>query len=234
MTPQQQRQVRLIFEGFLQRRFKAIRQLKLSDLDVNPFLIRVMRNEMGFETPRDIVRWLLQQRLERGTVTSFGNTLQDVAKLFSDGTAVEGADILKVKGGKRYHIQVKSGPNPTDSHLSTKTSELLQSAERRNRGSVALFAMCYGAPDRVSSVIKKYVKVDYLVGKQFWEFISDDPRCMREVYQIADEVSRTYKDQSGKTLKDVLAEKLEHLEEEFKQAYGHGPEMWDMLLERNP
>jgi predicted RecB family endonuclease len=57
------------------------------------------------------VQWLVSQRLERGAVTSFGSALQEVAKVFSEGTGVEGADVLKTKGGTHYHIQVKSGPN---------------------------------------------------------------------------------------------------------------------------
>jgi hypothetical protein len=52
------------------------------------------------------VTWLVNQRLERGTVTAFGLALQEAAKVFSEGSAVEGADIMKTKSGRHYYIQV--------------------------------------------------------------------------------------------------------------------------------
>jgi hypothetical protein len=64
---------------------------------INPFLIRILSHELGLDNSEAIVRWLISQRLERGTVTSFGIALQDAAKVFSEGSGVEGADILKTK-----------------------------------------------------------------------------------------------------------------------------------------
>jgi hypothetical protein len=95
----------------LRNRVQTIRRLQIDELHINPFLIRILAREMGWSDARAIVRWLVNQRLERGLVTSFGLALQEAAKVFSEGTGVEGADILKSKGGLRYYIQVKSGPN---------------------------------------------------------------------------------------------------------------------------
>jgi len=133
-----------IFEKFLLNRVKTVRNLKMGDLDVNPFLIRILSHELALDNAGAIVKWLINQRLERGSVTSFGIALQDAAKVFSEGTGIEGADILKTKKGKHHHIQVKSGPNTVPKDLGVRIAQLLRSAQRRNRGSLALYSMCYG------------------------------------------------------------------------------------------
>jgi hypothetical protein len=73
-------QIKQVFEQFLRNRARAIRHLKIEDLSINPFLIRILAKEMGLNDARSIVGWLVSQRLERGTVTSFGIALQDAAK----------------------------------------------------------------------------------------------------------------------------------------------------------
>jgi len=170
-------QIRQVFEQFVRNRARAIRRLKIEDLNINPFLIRILAKEMGLNDAKSIVRWLVNQRLERGTVTSFGIALQDAAKVFSEGTGVEGADILKTKQGRHHHMQVKSGPNTIPKDLGVRISQLLRSAQRRNRGSVALFGMCYGSKQQVSNIVRQYVEqeggINWLSGREFWEFISD-------------------------------------------------------------
>jgi Type II restriction endonuclease EcoO109I len=94
-------QIKQVFEKFLRNRSSTIRKLKIEDLNINPFLIRLLAKEMGFQNARSIIRWLVIQRSMTGTNTSFGICLQEIAKLFSEGTGVEGADIL---GIQRYVI----------------------------------------------------------------------------------------------------------------------------------
>jgi hypothetical protein len=142
------RQIEEFFRKFLLNRVKTVRKLKISDLDINPFLIRILSYELTLDSSEAIVRWLINQRLERGTVTSFGIALQDASKVFSEGTGVEGADILKTKAGRHYHIQVKSGPNTVPKDLGVRIAQLLRSAQRRNRGSTALYGMCYAGKAR--------------------------------------------------------------------------------------
>ena len=164
--------------------------------------------------------------------------MQEAAKVFSEETGVEGADILKSKSGKRYYIQVKSGPNTIPKDLGVRIAQLLRSAQRRNRGSVALYGMCYGSKARVSNIVKKYVRedggVDWICGKEFWEFISDDPHCCREIYDIAAEVGRTFRDEDGLSLSDIVRIKIEELTQEFESIYGtSATEMWEKLLDIN-
>ncbi len=227
-------QIRQIFQTFLEERVRTIRRLEIDDLHINPFLIRLLARELELNDARAIVNWLVWQRAFTGANTSFGFRLQDIATLFSEGTGAEGADILKTREGRRHYIQVKSGPSTMDKDAVARISELLLSVQRRNRGSVALIGMCYGTREQVMSTVKKYSEVEWLIGREFWEFISDDPECVEEIYRIAGEVSETFRDSQGETLAEVLRTKVEELTREFHSRYGwSGEEMWQRLLERN-
>ncbi len=234
LTAEQRMAIRSIFENFLRQRIAKVQRLSIEDLNVNPFLIRLLAAQMGFQDTRSIVAWLVQQRLERGTVTAFGQAIQKVAKVFAEGTGVEGADLMKTKEGRHYYIQVKSGPNTIPKDMAARISQLLRSAQRRNQGSVALLGMTYGNERQVSSVIRQYMEVDWRIGREFWEFISDEPDCMDEIYAIAGEVGDTFETDEGYTLAEVVEQKLEALTSEFEAQYGATlNEVWENLLEKN-
>lgn len=107
VTEDQRNRIRAIFENFVRLQIKRLLKLRIDHLNLNPFLIRVLAYQLQLNEAKEIVKWLLNQHLERGLVTSFGLALQDAAKVFSEGTGVEGADILSIKEGRHYHIQVK-------------------------------------------------------------------------------------------------------------------------------
>jgi hypothetical protein len=98
--------------------------------------------------------------------------------------------------------------------------------------------MCYGSKARVSSIVRKYVQeeggVDWISGKEFWEFISDDSQCLEEIYEIAAKIGRTFKDPKGQSLSEVIEAKIQELRKEFEKIYGRsGSRMWKKLLEDN-
>jgi hypothetical protein len=87
---------------------------------------------------------------------------------------------------------------------------------------------------QVMSTVKKYSDVDWLVGREFWEFISDDPGCMDEIYDIAGKVGEIFQDARGQTLSQILENKIAELQREFELKYGVCEnEMWKNLLDKN-
>lgn len=223
-----------IFKKFLSDRVKTINNIRIEDLNINPFLIRLLASGMDFHNSHSIIRWLITQRSMTGANTSFGFALQEVAKLFSEGSGIEGADIMKTKVGRHYHIQVKSGPSTMDKDAVQHMSQLLLSVQRRNRGSVALLGMCYGTEDQVMSTVKKYSDVDWLVGRNFWNFISDDPDCIDEIYHIAAEVGVEFNKTQDQTISNTLENKVQELAKEFEKMYcKSGNNMWRNLLNGN-
>lgn len=94
-----------------------------------------------------------------------GSRIQKITKSLSERwTSVEGADICKELGGLRHYIQIKAGPNTVNKDISSEINRLLRSAIRSNHGSVALLGMTYGERGRVSSIIRRYSDVDWLIG----------------------------------------------------------------------
>src|SRR5690348_13363428 len=100
------------FKNFLDDRIKSIERLTVGDFELNPFLIATIKNQMKLETPYDVSQWLVRQRIERGLVTGFGSTLQNVAKEFSVEKPLPGLTMKLKKGRKVYNLMIKSGPNP--------------------------------------------------------------------------------------------------------------------------
>lgn len=226
--------VRKIFTDFLRRRISAVQRLRLKDFNINPFLLRLLSEQMGLNSARSIMKFLLDERFERGAVTSAGDVFQKLAEVFCERTGVEGADLMKRKGGRYYYIQVKAGPNTVDKDACEKLSQDLRSAQRRHLGSITVFGMAYGSVEQISNIVQKYLDVDMkLIGKDFWAFISDDPDCLQELYAIAGEVARSFRDTKGRTIAQLLQDKLEQLTKEFEEVYGSGGDgMWQQLLQK--
>lgn len=168
-------------QGIAKRKFDTINAIDINNIDFNPLLLRLL----GFTSAKEIAEFIIAERIERSVVTSYGQRIQTIAKIITErGTGVEGADICKEKDNRRYYIQLKAGPNTPDKDMMKSINTLLQSATRRNRGSVALLGMTYGKTERVSSIIQKYSQIDWLIGKKFWAFISDQPDFARQLFDI--------------------------------------------------
>ena len=93
------------FKKFLEHRIESIEKLSARDLEINPFLISTIKHQFNINSTYDLAEWLVKQRIERGTVTGFGNTLQNIAKEFSNEKPFQGFNKITrlKKNGKRKH-----------------------------------------------------------------------------------------------------------------------------------
>jgi len=221
--------IRAEFEKIAQKKFDALESIDVEKVDFNPFLLRAL----GLETPKEIAEFMISQRIERSVVTSYGSRIQKVATSLAErGTGVEGADICKEKDGSRYYIQMKSGPNTVNKDISSEISKLLLSAARRNRGSVPLIGMTYGKKDRVSNILQKYSKVDWIIGREFWEFISEDPDCAWKIFKIVGELADSSLGR-GESYRKLYKQKVGGLTQQIEKKYGKGKGMWKKLFDDN-
>lgn len=221
--------IRSEFKTISKNRYKVLDNIELDNIDLNPYLLKVL----ALETPKEIADFIISQRVERSLVTSYGSRIQKIAKQLSErGTGVEGADICKERDGRRYYIQVKAGPNTVNKDISNQISTLLQSAVRRNSGSVALVGMTYGKRERVSSILQRYSQVNWIIGREFWEFISENPNCAHEIFLIASETTQEVPD-GGLPYRERYREKVRLLAEQIREKYGEDDDMWNRLFEDN-
>ena len=85
---------------FLESRLSTIQKIRFEDFEINPYLIASVKNQLGMKKQRDLARWLVTQRSERGMVTAFGSTLQKIAKEFSDEPTTPGFTMTLRKNSK--------------------------------------------------------------------------------------------------------------------------------------
>lgn len=233
-------EIKSILQKFLKNVFKNLKNLTLEKLTPNPLLMKLVGEVAELRTPRDIVNYLLNARIERSTSTSFGSTVQKIATAFGTTSGVEGADFEISRDINRngvpikWHIQLKSGPSTVNKDICLQTSRELRSAVRRAPGSAGLLGITYGKAERVSSITLNYLDFDFKAGREFWEFISGDPECYKKLWLITIEVAESYTDKSGKTLKQLIDEKRDQLTKEFETIYGNGSgDFWNKFLEGN-
>ncbi len=203
--------------------------INIDDIDMNPFLLRIM----GLSGAEEIAAFIVNQRAERSIVTTFGNRIQKIATIFSEGTGVAGADICKTRDNRRYYIQIKSGPKTVNRDITAEISKLLDSARRRNQGSVGLIGMTYGKKERVSGVLRRYSTVDWKIGREFWAFISEEPDCAKIIFDLAGKVISETKKASGGNFQKRKLEKIKELAKHIEDKYGKGDIMWDNLFDDN-
>jgi hypothetical protein len=167
-----------------------------------------------------------------------GSALQRVARnIAGQGTGVAGADIEKMRDGRRYFIQVKSGPDTANKDIAQNIAALLNSARARDPGAVCLLGVCYGRPDQISGIAHREMEsrgVGLLVGREFWEFIGDDPGTMGEVLELAAEAASGL-EAGDETYGERVDRKLGELVQDFKRRYGEEltEEAWQLFLADN-
>jgi len=234
----QRARIREIFSRFLDQRVRNLERLTLDHLKFNVVALRATAKMLELETPEALMGYRLAQHLERSLVTAMGTALQAVAKVIAgQGSGVAGADIEKVRGGRRYFVQVKSGPDTANKDIAQNIATLLNSARARDSEAVCLLGVCYGRPDQISGIAHREMQargVGLLVGREFWEFIGDDPDTMAEVLELAGEAAAAL-EAGDESYGERVERKLAGLAEEFKRRYGEelDAEAWARFLTEN-
>lgn len=191
LTDDQRLRIEAEFRSFIRRRIAGINDLKPENFHPNPFLAAILGSELMATFP-------VNQRFERGTVTSFGTTLQNVARIVagpSSGSGTGGADLEMEADGKRYFVQIKSGPNTASLDIADAISEKLNSARvRYGKGATGVLGLCFGTIDEVNPIAKKAFDsrgIEIWAGRQFWTTIAQgDESMFDQVLAIANTVGK--------------------------------------------
>lgn len=232
-------EVRGVLKKYLKNVFKNLRKLNLEDMTPNPLLMKLVGTAAELRNAEDLVEYLLNARIERSTSTGFGMTIQEIATEFCEPTGVSEADISITKDNAegipvRWYIQLKSGPNTVNRSICAQISQELSSAIRRAPGSAGMLGITYGTEEMVSNITRKYLTMDFKAGREFWEFISEDPDCYKKLWKHTIDIAESFQDASGMTLKRLIELKREEMTTQFEERYGEsGDDMWDNLLDEN-
>jgi len=214
-----------IGKDFLLSQIEMLRSITLSNLDINPFLMKVL----NFKTPKDILEFNLYQTVTRSIVTSWGSTVEELlarcgAEKFTEKTKGDRAgrrpDIKKMFGNKKFYIQVKSGPNTMNVDMVNSLNEVILNYQKREPSAVFLLGMTYGTKERISSQIRANLsnfENSILIGRHLWDFVSEEKNFHREIFKILDISSREI---ATKTFSDHLKDQLIALVDEWTEFYG--------------
>lgn len=190
--------IRQRFEAFVRSRLRGANKLDAAALRPNPFLVDILIRGLGFDRAEQVATFLVNQRFERGAVTSMGTTLQHVARIVAgpeSGSGTGGADLEVHRAGIRYFVQVKSGPVTINKDIASEISRDLNSARQRYGGnSVAVLGICYGTNEEVNPIGRGILQergISILAGVAFWEFLSGEAGTMDEIQAIARETAQS-------------------------------------------
>ena len=238
LSHDQRNLIRGIFAKFLDQRVRSLERLTLDHLKFNVVALRAIATMLELNTPEALLRYRLAQHLERSLVTAMGTALQAVAKVIAgQGSGVAGADIEKIRDGRRYFVQIKSGPDTANKDIAQNIAALLNSARARDPEAICLLGVCYGRPDQISGIAHREMQargVGLLIGREFWAFIGDDPATMADVLELAGEAAAEL-EAGDETYSDRVERKLAELIEEFKRRYGDelNEDAWTRFLSDN-
>lgn len=213
-----------ILKKIVDGRIKKVQKLKLNSFSINPFLMKILE----LNTPRKVAEFLMSQRMERSVVTSFGQHIENIVRVYAGGntTGVECADISKMIDGTMYYIQVKAGPSTLNKDGTKQACKKLLDGVRRDRGSVALIGISYGK--KPSSIVNTYSTVDCMIGAEFWGFVTGDENAAYTVFLMIDDIVK----KSG--YRGLYDDKTEELTNEIRERYGNGGEnFWKLMFDDN-
>jgi hypothetical protein len=171
---------------FHNSRLESIQSLRLEQIlkRKNPYLFKAKNILIS----QELVKTLLDAYLSSQEETIFGNFLEDLAIFINENvfngkkSPAEGIDLEFGKGGKRYIVSIKSGPNWANSSQIRKMVDSFKKAQKVLRANnphlvvIAVNGCCYGRDNKPD-------KGDYYkyCGQVFWEFISGNKELYLEL-----------------------------------------------------
>ena len=219
--------------------FHAARLNSLSKLEFKKILAR--KNPYLFKakntlTSEALVRQLLDAHLSSQEETMFGDFLEGLAiyicgKVYG-GTksAAEGVDLEFTKGGVRYIVAIKSGPNWGNSSQIARMVDNFKKAKKilktnsSRRNIVAVNGCCYGR--------ENVDKGDYLkyCGQAFWDFISGNPNLYIDIIEPLGHEAREKNEEFQKQYAILVNRFTSEFSKEFCPK---GKIDWDKLVQMN-
>lgn len=213
----------LIGKDFLFAQILTLNRIALSNLDINPLLMKVL----DFKTPTEVLEFNLYQTVTRSIVTSWGSTVENLLvrcgaeriDVKNSGRAGRRPDIKKRIGEKNFYIQVKSGPNTMNVDMVNSLNEVITEYKKNEPNSTFLLGMTYGKKERISSQIRDNLhdfENSFLIGRHLWDFVSEEQNFHRQLFKVLDQASQMI---TSKNFSEHLAEQLTTLVDEWHERY---------------
>ena len=175
-------------QDFHKKRLDNLLSLKLNNVlkRKNPYLFKAK----NIITAPELVKTLLDAHLSSQEEGIFGGFLEGLAIFINNKvykgkkSSAEGIDLEFEKGGTKYIVSIKSGPNWGNSGQISKMKDNFKKVKRilgttsSRINVIAVNGCCYGKDDNPN-------KGDYLklCGQRFWKFISGNEKLYTEIIE---------------------------------------------------
>lgn len=208
---------------FLKGQVAMVEALHFEDFDINPLLAKAL----NLDTPRKIIAFNVYQSVTRSVVTSWGYTVQNIAKFVGcrdDDYIIEGKtgtkfDLVKDLKGINYYIQVKSGPNDMNVGMVVSLNEAIKKLEKGKPGAVGMLGITYGTRKSISNQIAGNLKganKRIWVGRELWDTISEKDDFHKDLFKLLDQSTTGI---LNKSLIELIEHKIDELEEYWLTRY---------------
>jgi len=221
---------------FHEKRIATLDELSLSKVlkRKNPYLFRAKY----VLTANEIVRGIVDAHISSNEETVFGDWLEGLA-IFINGkvyggwkSGIQGIDLEFDNGGKRFIVNIKSGPNWGNSSQINKMKSDFKTAAKTLRTSnsglqvVAINGCCYGktkTPDKGN-----YFKY---CGQTFWEFVSGTSHLYTELIEPLGHKAK----EKNEAFQQTYAQMINKFTLQFGQEYcdNNGAINWNKLVTFN-
>jgi len=221
---------------FHNKRIQSLDDLKLTQIlkRKNPYLFKAKY----LLTSEAIIKGLVDAHISSNEETIFGDWLEGLAifingKVF-DGkkSGISGVDLEFDYDGRRYIVNIKSGPNWGNSSQIAKMIDDFKTATKALRSSnsklyvVALNGCCYGIDNNPE-------KGDYLkyCGQRFWDFISGVPTLYTDIIEPLGHQAKEKNDDFNKSYALMINKFTKEFSQDFCKDTGEID--WIKLVEFN-
>lgn len=210
--------------SFLRNQVNGLLEIELDDLDINPFLVKVL----DLRTPEQIIEFNLFQSVTRSIVTSWGTLVEEIiircgTERFSgksmSGRAGRRPDIKLKRGNHEYYFQIKSGPNTMNVDMVNSLNEVIDEYRRRLPNARFILGMTYGKRRMISPQIRNNLSnFDHttMIGRELWDFISAERDYHTKIFSMLDAASEGV---LRKPFSSLMGEKTQSLANEWRNKY---------------
>lgn len=218
---------------FHNKRIRSLDRLKLMSVlrRKNPYLYKAK----NLLTSEAIIKEIVDAHLSSSEEGIFGDWLEGLAiyinkKVFNGWkSGIPGIDLEFDNGGKRYIVNIKSGPNWGNRSQIDKLKFDFSSAKRTLRTSssnleiIAINGCCYGKNNKADR--GEYFKY---CGQRFWEFISGNSNLYLEIIEPLGSNAKIKTDEYQKLYSNMINRFTKEFSEKFCKE--NGEIAWEELV----
>lgn len=215
--------IKILTTDFVSKQIKMVAKISIDTLNANPILCTAL----NLKTPEEFVRYNAYQAIGRSIVTSMGYFVQDLllysneyifeGKNYAEGDKTKFDLVIDRLGEVKSFLEIKSGFNDMDAgQVKHYANEIRLVEEAGNRGYIGI---TYGKKDAstvTAGLLETYVpnwEEKTLVGRELWDFISENKNYHTLLIQSIDDVANTI-------LKDIsIVQKIEDKISELIKAF---------------